>query len=268
MEKIVRPWFVLLQHRRLVYALSKHAIVSKYRTSWMGLLWPLMLPVLLIGVFSFVFGYIMPLKWVSESEIDVSFSIFLFSGLVVFTFFSETVSRAPTLILENINLVKKVVFPLEVISVSNVCVASVFFFINLLVFAVFVSFNETGIGIIFILYLGFIFPFFLFLVGLSWFLSSLSVYVRDVVHVISIAVSALMFLSPVFYPIENAPDIVRMTHLINPIAILIESLRSLVFYGNVPSVEYWLMSWSMGLFVFYGGFFWFERTKKGFSDVI
>lgn len=265
---LLKPWSLIYQHRQLLSSLFHHAIQSRYRNSWAGLLWPVLMPIFLIGVFSFVFGYVMPLKWASADDLQVSFPLFLFSGLVVFTFFSDVVNQAPATLLENVNLVKKVVFPLEMLCVAKVLVATLFFLINLGVFLAFLMFSGIYPDPVDLIYLLLVVPFALFLIGLSWFLASLTVYVRDIMHITGIIVSAIMFLSPVFFPLSTAPELVQSTMLLNPLSILIESLRGLLFDNQLPGVVPWLVIWTGGLACFYLGFWWFGRTKEGFADVI
>jgi len=265
---LLRPWRLILTNTGLIRASVSHTIVSRYRGSWIGLLWPFMLPLLMIGVFSFVFIYVMPLKWISTADSEISFPLFLFSGMIVFTLFAEVINQSPQLVMMNTNLVKKVVFPLEMLSVSNTLTALVFFLANLLVLLVFVWFQTGSVSLRVLLYLPFVLPFALFLIGASWFISSLSVYIRDLVHVVGVVVSALMFLSPVFYPLDSAAEIVRSIQFLNPVAILIESLRAFLFDTSYNLLKAFVLMNLYGLVVFYLGFYWFQRLKGGFADVL
>lgn len=255
-------------HRSLILSLTWHSVVSRYRTSWFGLLWPILQPVLLIGVFTFVFVYIMPLRWVSEQNGQVGFPLFLYSGLVVFTLFSDVANRAPGLMMENVNVVKKVVFPLEILPLVSVCSALIYFFVNLLVLLAFVALSPGSLQIRVLPILVMLVPFVLFLAGLSWFLAALTVYVRDILHVIGLLVSALLFLSPVFYPLVSAPGAAQAIMAFNPLALAIETLRGAVLgtdTSQLPGIG-WL--WLLGLASFYLGHQWFMRLREGFADVL
>jgi lipopolysaccharide transport system permease protein len=265
---LLRPWRLILANHNLLTASVSHTIVSRYRGSWIGLLWPFLLPLLMITVFSLVFIYVMPLKWIATADAEISFPLFLFSGMVVFTLFAEVINQSPQLVMMNTNLVKKVVFPLEMLSVSNAVTAMVFFLANLVVLMLFVWYQVGHVSIRILLYLPFVIPFMLFLIGMSWFLSSLSVYLRDLVHVVGVVVSALMFLSPVFYPLESAAEFVRTIQFLNPIAILIESLRAFLFETRYELLKAFVLMNIYGLGVFYLGFYWFQRLKGGFADVL
>lgn len=255
-------------HRSLILSLTWHSVVSRYRTSWFGLLWPILHPVLLIGVFTLVFVYVMPLRWVSEQNGQVGFPLFLYSGLVVFTLFSDVANRAPGLVLENVNLVKKVVFPLEILPLVSVFSALIYFVINFAVLLVFIALSPAPFSVDLPALLMMLIPFVLFLAGLSWFLAGLTVYVRDVQHFIGLLVSALMFLSPVFYPLSSAPEAARAIMGFNPLALAIETLRAAVLgidAGSLPGAG-WL--WLLGVASFYLGHLWFMKLREGFADVL
>lgn len=258
----------LWEHWDLVKSLIQHSIASRYRTTWFGLAWPVLQPILLIGIFSFVFAYVMPLKWVAESSTGLAFSLFLYSGLVVFTFFSEVISRAPTLVLERPNLVKKVVFPLEVLALVSVGTSLVFFVVNVAVFLLAMGAFGHGVPATAPLMLAVVVPFCLFLVGLSWFLSALTVYVRDVAHIVGIVVSATMFFTPVFFPLESAPESVRAFLTLNPLTVVIEAVRSVAMRGEMPDWGAVAILWGESLLMCWLSLKWFRRLRLGFSDVL
>lgn len=262
------PLHTAWTHRNLIWSLTWHSVASRYRTSWFGLLWPVLQPVLLIGVFTFVFGYIMPLRWVAEQNGQVGFPLFLYSGLVVFTLFADVANRAPNLVMENVNLVKKVVFPLEILPLVSVCSAVLYFLVNLVVLLVFVALSSVSLSLSVFSILVMLVPFVLFLAGLSWLLAGLAVYVRDVLHLIGLLVSAMMFLSPVFYPLQSAPEAAQAVMGFNPLSLAIEFLRGAVLgtdTSTLPSIG-WL--WLLGGASFYLGHLWFLRVREGFADVL
>lgn len=258
----------LWRQRRFVWDLTVGSIASRYRTSWFGLLWPVIHPVLLIGVFTFIFAYVMPLRWVAEESGGVGFPLFLYSGLVVYTLFAEAIGRAPGLMLENQNLVKKVVFPLEILVLVAVLASLLFFIVNFIVFSAMMSVFGAGAPLHAPLVLLLVFPFALLLAGLAWFLSALNVYVRDVAHVIGIVVTAMLFFSPVFYPLASAPEAVQPFLALNPMTTVIEGIRVIMLDHAFPSWQSVVLLWIEALVVFYSGLFFFGRVKEGFSDVL
>lgn len=259
---------IFWRQRRLILAFARNGVLARYRNSWFGLLWPFLQPLALIAVFSFVFAYVMPLRWVVDSEAAVSFPLFLYSGFVVFSLFSETVATAPALLLGQANLVKKVVFPLEVLAIASVTTATVFFLMNAVVLMAALWIWGPGVAPTWGWAALFIPPLYLFLIGLSWFLSALTVYVRDVMHVIGLVVSAIMFMTPVFYPLHTVSEKVRGLLLLNPLTVVIEGLRDVLIAGTRPDWNALGLLWLVSLLVLLFGWWWFQRLREGFADVL
>ncbi|MBC9070391.1 ABC transporter permease [Thauera sp. CAU 1555] len=261
------PLVMFWCNRRLIHSLALATVASRYRSSWLGMLWPVIQPVLMIGVFSFIFSFVMPLRWGSGAG-GHDLPLFLYSGFVVFSFFSDVVTRAPTLILEKPHLVRKVVFPVELLAGVSVLIGAGYFLINFVVLCAFLWLQGYPVenGFVFlVLYLP---ALALGLTGLSWFLSALTVYVHDTAQVIGLAVSALMFFTPVFYPLSSVAEGVRFWLLMNPLTHVIEGLRALVLEDSMPSVRDVISFWVIAGVVFLFGWFWFRRLKGGFSDVL
>lgn len=257
------------RHRRLIAAFAVNGVAARYRGSWFGLLWPFVQPLLLIAVFSFVFAYVMPLKWVGEpGGSAVSFPLFLYSGFVVFSLFSETVASAPGLLLGQANLVKKVVFPLEVLAIASVTTAMAFFLMNLAVFVAALWIWGPGVAPTWPWAVLLVLPLYLFLIGISWFLSALTVYVRDLVHIIGLVVSAIMFVTPVFYPLHSVSPRVQGILLLNPLTVVIEGLRGALIAGTAPDWAALGLLWGVALVALQLGWWWFRRLREGFADVL
>lgn len=256
------------RHRRLIAAFARNGISARYRGSWFGLLWPFLQPLLLIGIFTLVFTHVMPLRWVAEPGATLSFPLFLYSGFVVFSLFSETMASAPGLLLNQANLVKKVVFPLEVLAMASVTTAMAFFLMNFAVFIAVVSIWGPGVAPTWPYVPLLILPLYLFLIGTSWFLAALTVYVRDLVHVIGLVVSAVMFMTPVFYPLRSVSEQMQAMLLLNPLTVVIEGIRSVVIEGTVPDWQGLALLWAVALLVMQAGWWWFRRLREGFADVL
>jgi lipopolysaccharide transport system permease protein len=188
--------------------------------------------------------------------------------MIVLSLFSEILNRAPGLILSNVNYVKKVVFPLEILPVVSLCVAlfhaSVSFLVLIIAFVVFNGYFNLSTFLIPIIIL----PFLILLLGISWILASLGVFIRDVGQTIGLLTTLLMFLSPVFYPISAVPEKLKPFILANPMTFIIEQLRLSVIWDkpiNWTGLSIYLIIAILFLFV---GFAWFQKTRKGFADVI
>lgn len=259
----------LIKNRQLIYQMSKREVIGRYKGSIMGLTWSLFNPVLMLTIYTFVFSVVFKAKWGSiGGESNTQFALILFVGMIVFGLFSEAINRAPSLILGNVNYVKKVVFPLEILPIISLGASLFHALISMFVLIVaFTFFNgQLHWTIIFLPLI--ITPLLMFALGLSWILASLGVYLRDVGQIIGTLTSILMFLSPVFYPIEALPVKFQSWMIFNPLSFVIEESRNLVILGVMPD---WrgLFSYALFALVFMQiGYFWFQKTRKGFSDVL
>lgn len=255
-------------HRDLMHNLIRREVVGRYRGSVLGLLWSFFNPVLMLATYTFVFSVVFKARWLAGSDSRTEFALVLFAGLMLYNFFAECVTRAPGVILTNTNYVKKVVFPLEILPVVIMGSAFFHFLVSLLVWLIFylIFFGlppPSGVLLVILL-----FPFILMTLGLSWFLASIGVYLRDVSQVITLATSALMFLSPIFYPITALPEDYRWLLQINPLTFIIEQARDVMIWGNGPDWSGLAFYTLLAAMIAWGGFAWFQKTRKGFADVL
>jgi lipopolysaccharide transport system permease protein len=260
----------LLQYRGLILQMTKREVLGRYRGSALGLAWSFFNPVFMLIVFTFVFSEIFKARWggIGGDESKTQFAVVLFVGLIVLNLFSEVINRAPGLILSNVNYVKKVVFPLEILPVIATGVALFHGLISLGVLLVaFALFNGylhwTAVFIPVVLL-----PLVIITVGLAWMLASLGVFLRDIGQSIGIITTVLMFLSPVLYPLTAVPERFRPFIMANPLTFIIEQARDVLIWGHLPN-------WSgLGIYtlaaiaITWAGYAWFQKTRKGFADVI
>ena len=255
-------------HRRLIYTLTKREVISRYRGSIFGLLWSFFTPVLMLVVYTFVFSVVFQARWSEGQTSKSAFALVLFSGLIIFNLFSECINRAPSTIISNANYVKKVIFPLEILPWVNMGAALFHFAISCIVWLVFYI-VEVGVPHPTLMLLPLVLlPMILMTMGLSWLLASLGVYIRDVSQLVGIITMVLMFLSPIFFPISALPASVRPLLLLNPLAHFIEQARDVMYWGKVPNIHAWLAGLIISSVVAWFGFFFFQKTRKGFADVI
>jgi lipopolysaccharide transport system permease protein len=248
--------------------LSKRDVLGRYRGSVFGILWSILNPILMLLVYTFVFSVIFKARWNVDSASKTEFALVLLAGLMLFGFFSECISRAPSLILSNINYVKKVVFPLEVLPWISLGAALFQFMISLLVWLV-AYVVLFGVPHITLLYLPLVLiPFIFFVMGLSWIFASLGVYLRDVSQFVSVLISVLMFLSPIFYPLSALPPEYQVLVSLSPIASVVEMTRDVLFWGKDPNWFVWLVGIFGSASVAWLGFALFQKTRKGFADVV
>lgn len=255
-------------HRHLISGLIRREIVGRYRGSLLGLLWSFFNPVLMLGVYTFVFSVVFKARWQGGSDSKIEFALVLFAGLMVFGVFSECINRAPNLILGNVNYVKKVVFPLEILPLVVLGSAAFNFIVSLLVWVIF-CLCFYGIPPVSILFIPFAMaPVVLIGLGLSWFLASLGVYLRDVSQVVGVFTTVLLFLSPVFYPVSSLPENYRSLLYMSPLTYSIEKTRALLLWNGSIEWSEWAWWMSIGIAIFCIGFAWFQKTRKGFADVL
>ncbi len=263
-EILIRFW----HHRQLILSLIRREVVGRYRGSVLGILWSFFNPVFMLAVYTFVFSIVFKARWGEAGESKALFALVLFAGLLIFNLFAECVNRAPTLILSNVNFVKKVVFPLEILPWVVFGAALFHATISLVVWLIF-SFFVVGMPHITIL----LFPLMSvplagFIMGLSWILAALGVYLRDVSQVVVIITTTLMFLTPIFYPISAIPKKYHILIYCNPLALIIEQARGLLIFG-VPLnwLSFGLLT-AFSLLFAWAGFALFQKTRKGFADVL
>ena len=209
------------------------------------------------------------MKWgggIEESKDGVASVLFV--GLIVYGFFVECVNRAPTLIAANANYVKKVIFPLEVlpwVALGSALFHAAVSVAVLLVFQVVAAREVPATALLFPVIL---FPLVLMTIGFAWFLTSLGVYLKDVAQVTGLLTLVLMFLSPVFFPIGSLDPRYQQWLKLNPLTYFIEEGRNVLIYGRAPDAGRWLLMLVLGFAAAWAGFYWFQKTRRGFADVV
>lgn len=256
-------------HRQLIIQLIKREIIGRYRGSLLGIAWVFFHPVMMITVYTFIFGIIFKARWgLGGSEDNVSFALVLFAGLIIFNFFAECVNRAPSLILNHPSYVKKVVFPLEILPCVILGGALFHAFISLLIFIVFSLFLQVSFSWTFMLVPLVILPLVLATLGAVWFLASLGVFMRDIAQVTGFATTVLLFLSPVFYSVSALPEKYHVWLYMNPLTFILEESRKVIFMKTLPAWPSLGISYAVGLLLAWIGFWFFQKTRRGFADVI
>ena len=260
----------LWRNRQLILQMTKREVVGRYKGSAMGLTWSFFNPVFMLVVYTFVFSEIFKSRWggVGGDDSKTQFAVLLFVGMIVLGLFSEVVNRAPTLILSNVNYVKKVVFPLEILPIIAMGAALFHSLISLCVLlAAFALFNGyvqwTAVFTPLVLL-----PLVIITMGLAWILSAIGVFLRDVGQTIGIITTVLMFLSPVFYPVTAVPERFRPFMMANPLTFIIEQSREVLVWGHNPDWQ-GLGIYTLGAtLIAWAGFALFQKTRKGFADVL
>ena len=256
-------------NRSLIHALVKRQLAERYRGSFLGAAWTVVTPLLFLLIYTFVFSTVMKAKWgVLPDEGGVQFAMALFCGLIPWGIFSETTVQAPTLILSNPSYVTKTVFPLEVLSVVSVLSAAARSLAGVLILMAGVTFFAGGLNWTVVLFIIPLAGAVMLSMGISWFLASLGVFVRDCAHTVSVLVSLLFFLTPIVYPLPSVPQRLRPLFYLNPFTHIVESSRNVVIWGRMPDWPWLLTSLAISAVIFYLSHVFFMKTKRTFADVI
>jgi lipopolysaccharide transport system permease protein len=264
----ISPYLALTRHFALVVRMARRDVAGRYRGSFAGLAWSFFNPLLVLVIYTFVFGVIFKSRWNAQTTNPFQYAVVLFAGLNINTLFSECANRATTLIIENTSFVKRVVFPLETLIWStlgsglfHLCVST----LVLLAISPLVMGHVPWTVVLFPVVVACFLP---FVAGTVWLLASLGVYLRDLKQVVGIAAMAMMFLAPILYPMTLIPVPYREWLYLNPLTIIVEASQNVLIWGMPPTWGH------LGVYVMVSGLFawlafaWFERTRKGFADVV
>ena len=261
----------LYRNRELILNLTKRDVSSTYQGSFLGALWTIIVPLLMMLLYTFVFSVVFHAKWDTGSSQPTppgEYALILYAGLTAFNVFSSVMGRAPGLVLAVPNYVKKVVFPLEILPVVATGSALITALINvILVLIGSILVYHAVSPTVLLLPLVFI-PLILLTLGSAWFLSSLSVFVRDIGQAISIIVQVLFFLTPIVYSANTVPPNLRFLLALNPLASIIDGFRRTLIWGTMLDWKGWIIVTLVSAVVAIFGFAWFSATKRGFADVM
>ena len=269
MLAIFSCFLVPLRFRSLFRQFLRREILGRYRGSMLGITWAFITPLLMLGVYTFVFVGVFKARWPGAEESGgLAFALRLFAGLMVFNLFSEVVGRAPTLIVEQPNLVKKVAFPLELLPFITLGSALFHFFLSTVILLTGVVVFDHQLPVTILLLPLVILPLLPLLLGLGWLLAALGVFVRDIGPIVGLSVSLLMFLSPVFYSSSSLSPRWQFWMGLNPLTPVIENLRLVVFSGAMPNWGDWCLALGAACVMAVFGAWIFRMTRDGFADVL
>ncbi|MCE5230183.1 ABC transporter permease [bacterium] len=270
---LLRPGRLLIglrTHWDLWRQLARRDIYTEYRGTVLGFFWSFVQPLLMLAIYTFVFGTIFGNRYGAQpqSSSHLQFAMNLFCGLIMYNIFAETLGRSPGLIVAHAAYVKKVVFPLEILPTMILTTALTRALASLLILFVAALIAFRGLPLTALYFPIIVIPLLMLTLGLSWFLSALGVYLRDVGQVITILLQMLFFLTPIFYTQETMPEKIRWLANINPLAVIVENFRRVLMRGEAPD---WLLlgaTSGVSVVVLVAGYVWFMKTKQGFADVL
>lgn len=253
----------------LVITLSEREIKGRYKGSHLGFMWALINPLLLLLVYTFVFSVVFKVRWggnVSDGKLD--FALIMFVGVVLHGMLSDALIKSTGLILNNPNYVKKIIFPLAILPIVNAIATFAHALIGLSALLVVFVFAKGYLNWTSIFAPIVIFPLFLYCIGFGFLLASLGVFLRDISQGIGLITISLLFLSPVFYPIASLPENYQAWMNLNPLTVIIEQSREVIIMGNFPDWTALLKAYGLSIFSCFIGYAWFQKTRKGFADVL
>ena len=258
----------LWTNRQLIARMGQREIIGRYKGSAMGLAWSFITPLFMLAIYTFVFSVVFQARWGTSEESKTQFAVVLFAGLIVHTLFSDVINRAPQLVLGNVNYVKKVVFPLEILPVVQLLSATFHALVSVAVLIAAQLVFQGSLPITALLLPVVLLPFLLLTLGLAWCLASLGVFVRDVGQTISLITSVMLFMSPVFFPVQSLPPALQPWMHLNPLTFVIEQVREVVVWGRLPDWQGLAVYSLASIATAWLGFAWFQKTRKGFADVL
>lgn len=268
-QALTAPVALLHRDYELISALIARDVDSQVRGTVLGRIWLVFGPVFMLIVYTLVFGLILNSRWQDRTDDAFLFPLIYFSGLILFGLFFDSLSRAPNLMRDNKAFIQKIVFPVESLCYAVVGASLIKFCIGFVILAAFylalrglppaaaLSYPLLLAGLL------------LFSLGATWVLAGLSVFFRDLAHVMHPLSMLLLFLSPLFYPLERVPESLRVFVLIgNPLAFPLEATRNALFFGEWPSLTGVLIYVGLGWLFAVAGYSLFMRLRPGFADVI
>ncbi|MCX8255649.1 MAG: ABC transporter permease [Beijerinckiaceae bacterium] len=255
-------------YRELIRAVVRRELAARFRGSILGWLWAVFGPIVMLTAYTIIFSSAVGVPRSAQAGGVGSYALSIFTGLIIFNLFSELAYRAPGLLHEHVHFIKKSIFPSETLAWTATIRALTYAGISFAVLIVFALYRLHGLSWT-ILFLPFVvIPLQLFLLGATWFLMALGSFTRDVAHLMISIVPVLMFATPIFYTIDDAPRSVRLVMHLNLIGNYVEMVRDILIHGRLPNPFVYLGSVLVSLIVFRFGYRFFQRYKAIFVDVI
>lgn len=261
------PFAALVTHRKVIEQLVLRDLRGRYASSVLGLSWAVIQPLALLGLYTFVFSLVLRVRFEGAGG-TLGAALYLFCGMLPWLAFAEGVSRSASVILDHVPLIKKVVFPSEILPAYVVGSALVAEAIGLALFLLAATLFQTPPGWTALALPLVLIPQVMFTLGLGWLLASLNVFLRDVGQLVGLGLTAWMFVTPIFYPAELVPGAFRFVLAGNPMRYVVEGYRALLLEGRLPAPAHLLTLACVALATFVLGHAFFQRSKRAFVDVI
>jgi lipopolysaccharide transport system permease protein len=266
---VAKPFSQMWHHRDLLRAILRHEVSERFKGSVAGWVWAVVAPLLAISVYTFAFTTNLQLPMADNAAgARVGYALFIFSGIVVFNFWSEMAFRAPMLLHEYTHFIKQTIFPSDMLAVISTLRATLYTVISIGVMLTFQLLMVHSLPWTVLLMPLMFLPFMAFLIGMSWFLCAIGAFTRDAGYLMINIVPLFMFATPVFYPHSSLPHPFDMLIYANALTGYVEVMRDIVLLGKLPPWQ--VYSWSLftSVFTFYFGYWFFDRYRNVIVDVL
>lgn len=255
--------------RELVGELVRRDFLGRYKGAYLGFVWALLQPIFMLVLYTLFFTVAFKARWeTGGQESTVDFALVFFAGMIVHALLADCLNRAPTIIVGQPNYVKKIVFPLELLPCVVVCTALLQYGISLVLLGIFCWLSGLTPSLQALWVPLATLPLVVFSLGITLLLASLGVFLRDLSQMMSVVTTVLLFLSPVFYPASTLPPRYRVLLWCNPLTYPIEQLRDLLLWGKGMHWGDWCLHLLISVVVCQAGFWWFQKSRRGFADVL
>jgi lipopolysaccharide transport system permease protein len=249
----------LYQYRELLKTNIQKEIRGKYKGAWLGVFWSYLNPLLMLLVYSVVFSKIL--------RIDIpNYTMFLFTALIPWTFFTATISQGSDSVVSNGNILKKVFFPREIIPISVVTSSVVNFLISCLIMVFFIFVTGLGVSWYMLLFPVVLFVQYILLLGIVFIISAITVYIRDLQHIIGVILLAMFYGTPIVYSTDMVPDSMRLLISINPMTSIINAYRDVLFYKQMPDLTNLGIITICSFILLFIGLAVFRRLQRNFAE--
>jgi lipopolysaccharide transport system permease protein len=262
----------LWRYRDLVRQFAVREVMVRHKGTSLGVLWAVVQPLLVLGIYTFIFGFVFQNRWSHLRGPDwANFPLNFFAGYLLFGVFSECVNRSPTLITEHPNLVRKVVFPLEILPLTTCGAGLVYFSVSVALLMVVMFVLTLSVPWTVLLFPIVLVPLVMLTLGVSWLFASLGAFIRDFKQVVPVLTQLMFFVTPVFYDVTQIPERFQQVIHLNPLTTIVQFGRKTLMWGQVPTPDDWIalgVVTAVGLIVMIGGYAWFTKCKRGLADVL
>lgn len=265
---IFGPFLTIYRNWDLFWQLLLRDIQASVRGSVLGIAWIVIVPLVLVAIYTFVFGIVLKSAWASQTQSKLEVPLLYFTGLMVFSFFLEIIMRAPEFLRQNKTYVTRMIFPIEILDWVLVGTAAFKLLISLCLLALFlgIALGRVPSGILLVPIV--LLPLIIMVMGLAWIISAIGTYIRDINHALAALGPVLMFMSPIFYSVKQVPEGFVFFYMLNPLSFIIETMRGLIFFDQNIIWSSYFGYCAVALIIFFGGYAFFERVRPGFADVI